>query len=176
MKIQDMTQIAFGAALIASIGFIEIPIGPVPITLQTLAIMTIAGVFGARKGFLAVIVYLLLGLVGLPVLSGQGGLAPFVGPTVGYLIGFPIAAFFIGWFSERHRSIPALIGYNLLFGLGLVYLLGSIGLEIVLGMSFIDALKVNIPFIFGDSLKAVLAAILAVKISQNVQVRRSLAS
>lgn len=176
MKIQDMTQIAFGAALIASIGFIEIPIGPVPITLQTLAIMTIAGVFGARKGFLAVIVYLLLGLIGLPVLSGQGGFAPFVGPTVGYLIGFPIAAFLIGWFSERHRSIPGLIGYNLLFGLGLVYLLGSIGLELVLGMSFIDALKVNIPFIFGDLLKAVLAAILAVKISENVQVRRSLAS
>ncbi|WP_214698793.1 MULTISPECIES: biotin transporter BioY [unclassified Exiguobacterium] len=176
MKIQDMTQIAFGAALIASVGFIEIPIGPVPITLQTLAIMTIAGVFGARKGSLAVIVYLLLGLIGLPVLSGQGGLAPFVGPTVGYLIAFPIAAFLIGLFSERHRSIPGLIGYNFLFGLGFVYLLGSIGLEFMLGMSFIDALKVNIPFVFGDSIKAVLAGIMANKISENVQVRRSLAS
>ncbi|WP_215145329.1 biotin transporter BioY [Exiguobacterium qingdaonense] len=176
MKIQSMTQVAFGAALIASIGFIEIPIGPVPITLQTLAIMTIAGVFGARKGFLAVLVYLMLGLIGLPVLSGQGGLAPFVGPTVGYLIAFPIAAFLIGWFSERHRSIPGLIGYNLLFGLGLVYLLGSIGLEFVLGIPFADALKVNIPFLPGDFLKALLAAVLAVKISANIQVRRSLAA
>ena len=92
MKIQDMTQIAVGAALLASISFIEIPIGPVPITLQTLGIMTLAGILGARKGFMTVVVYLLLGLIGLPVLSGQGGLAPFVGPTVGYLLAFPIAA------------------------------------------------------------------------------------
>ena len=176
MKVHDLTQIAVGAALIASISFIQIPIGPVPITLQTFGIMTIAGILGARKGFLTVVVYLLLGLIGLPVLSGQGGLAPFVGPTAGYLIAFPIAAFFIGWLSERHRSIPALIGYNLVIGLGLVYVLGSIGLEFMLGMTFIDALKVNIPFLFGDTLKAILAAVLAVKVSSNVKIRKSLVS
>ena len=176
MKIQDMTQIAVGAALLASISFIEVPIGPVPITLQTLGIMTLAGILGARKGSLAVVVYLLLGLIGLPVLSGQGGLAPFVGPTVGYLLAFPIAAYLIGRFSERHRSVMALIGYNLLFGMGLVYVFGSLGLELMLGMSYLDALKVNIPFIFGDVLKAVLAAVVVVKVTSNQQMRRTLAS
>lgn len=176
MKIHDMTQIAIASALLASIGSIAIPIGPVPITLQMLGIMTVASVLGAKKGGLAVIVYLLLGLIGLPVLSGSGGLAPFVGPTVGYLLAFPIAAFLIGWSSERHRSFPALIGYNVLFGLGLVYLLGSLGLQAVFGMTFIDALKVNIPFIIGDLIKAVLAAAIAYKVSTNPQMRKTLAS
>ncbi|RHB51989.1 biotin transporter BioY [Exiguobacterium sp. AM39-5BH] len=176
MKIHDLTQIAIGAALLASIGSIAIPIGPVPITLQMLGIMTVASVLGAKKGGLAVIVYLLLGLIGLPVLSGSGGLAPFVGPTVGYLLAFPIAAFLIGWLSERHRSFPALVSYNVVIGLGLVYILGSLGLQAVYGLTFIEALKVNIPFILGDSIKAVLAAAIAYKVSTNPQIRRTLAS
>lgn len=176
MKIHDLTQVAIGAALLASIGSVAIPIGPVPITLQMLGIMTIGAILGAKKGGLAVVVYLLLGMVGLPILSGSGGLAPFVGPTVGYLIAFPIAAYLIGWLSERHRTFPALVAYNLLIGLGFVYLVGSIGLQAVFGLSFIDALKVNIPFIFGDIIKAVLAAAIAVKVSANSQVRRLLAS
>ena len=176
MKIHDLTQIAIGAALLASIGSIAIPIGPVPITLQMLGIMTIASILGAKIGSLAVVVYLLLGLIGLPVLSGSGGLAPFVGPTVGYLLAFPLAAYLIGWLSERHRSFPAIVGYNVLIGLGLVYVLGSLGLQAVFGMTFIDALKVNVPFIIGDLIKAVLAAAIAVKVSSNSQVRRLLAS
>ncbi|WP_214844657.1 biotin transporter BioY [Exiguobacterium sp. s150] len=176
MKIKDITQIAIGAALLASIGSIAIPIGPVPITLQMLGIMTVASILGAKKGSLAVIVYLLLGMIGLPVLSGSGGLAPFVGPTVGYLLSFPIAAYLIGYFSEQHRSFPAFVTYNLVFGLGLVYLLGSLGLQVMLGLSFLDALTVNIPFIIGDTLKALLAAFLAVKVTANKQVQRSLAS
>ena len=175
MKIQDMTQIAVGAALLASISIVEIPIGPVPITLQMLGIMTIAGLFGAKKGALTVIVYLLLGLIGLPVLSGQGGLAPFVGPTIGYLIAFPVAAYVIGWLAEQHRSIPRLIGYNLVIGLGLVYMLGSLGLMVMLDLTFVDALKVNIPFILGDTLKAILAAFLVMRLSTNQQMRRILA-
>lgn len=176
LKIHDLTQIAIGAALLASIGSIAIPIGPVPITLQMLGIMTVASVLGAKKGGLAVVVYLLLGLIGLPVLSGSGGLAPFVGPTVGYLLAFPIAAFLIGWLSERHRSFPALVAYNVLIGLGLVYVLGSFGLQAIFGLSFIEALKTNIPFIIGDLLKAVLAAAIAYKVSTNPQIQRTLAS
>lgn len=176
MKIKDLTQVAIGAALLASLGMIFIPIGTVPITLQMLGIMAIGAILGARKGSLAVIVYLLLGLIGLPVLSGSGGLAPFVGPTVGYLISFPMAAYLIGYLSERHISLPALIVYNLIIGLGFVYLLGSVGLSVTLDLSFVDALKANIPFIIGDTIKAVLAATIAWKVSQNVQIRRSLAS
>lgn len=176
LKIHDLTQVAIGAALLASIGSIAIPIGPVPITLQMLGIMTVASVLGAKKGGLAVVVYLLLGLIGLPVLSGSGGLAPFVGPTVGYLIAFPIAAFLIGWLSERHRTFPALVAYNILIGLGFVYVVGSLGLQAVFGLTFIDALKVNIPFILGDLIKAVLAAAIAYKVSTNPQMRRTLAS
>ncbi|WP_313350006.1 biotin transporter BioY, partial [Exiguobacterium sp.] len=112
----------------------------------------------------AVLIFLLLAAAGLPVLGGKGGLAPFVGPTAGYLIAFPIAGFFIGLVAEKtRRFVPLFIGM-IVFGLGLVYLLGTFGLMAVLDLSFKDAFAINYPFILWDTIKAVIATTIAVRL------------
>ena len=101
---RSLTHIALFAALIAALGLvprIDLAAG-VPITAQSLGIMLCGTVLGARKGALAVLLFLLLVALGLPLLAGgRGGLGVFAGPSVGYLVGFPIAAFVAGWVMER---------------------------------------------------------------------------
>jgi len=166
MKTRDLTFIALGAAIIAAVS--SMPqiqlVGAVPITLQMLAIMTVSAILGGKRGGLAVLIFLLLAAAGLPVLGGKGGLAPFVGPTAGYLIAFPIAGFFIGFVAEKtRRFVPLFIGM-IVFGLGLVYLLGTFGLMAVLDLSFKDAFAINYPFVLWDTIKAVVATIIAVRL------------
>ncbi|WP_114570276.1 biotin transporter BioY [Exiguobacterium flavidum] len=166
MKTKDMTFIALGAAIIAAVSLLPQfqLLGPVPITLQTLAIMTVSAVLGAKRGSLAVLIFLMLAAAGLPLLGGKGGFAPFVGPTVGYLIAFPIAAYFIGYVAERTKRFAPLFIGMIIFGIGLVYLIGSLGLMAVLHLPFTDALAINIPFIIGDLLKALLATAIAIRL------------
>jgi biotin transport system substrate-specific component len=166
MKIRDLTFIALGAAIIAAVS--SMPqiqlVGAVPITLQMLAIMTVSAILGGKRGGLAALIFLLLAAAGLPVLGGKGGLAPFVGPTAGYLIAFPIAGFFIGLVAEKtHRFVSLFIGM-IVFGLGLVYLLGTFGLMAILELSFKGALAINYPFIVWDTIKAVIATTIAVRL------------
>lgn len=84
MKTKDLTFIALGAAIISAVSLLPQLqlVGPVPITLQMLAIMTVSAILGAKRGGLAVLIFLLLAAAGLPLLGGKGGLAPFVGPTL----------------------------------------------------------------------------------------------
>src|SRR5688572_3017372 len=101
---RDLAQIAVFAALIAALtlpGAIPIGIG-VPITLQTLGVMLAGAILGARKGALAVTVYVALGLAGLPILAGgTAGLGVLAGPSGGFLLGFIPGAFVVGWIVER---------------------------------------------------------------------------
>jgi len=166
MKTRDLTFIALGAAIIAAVS--SMPqiqlVGAVPITLQMLAIMTVSAILGGNRSVLNNLIFLLLAAAGLPVLGGKGGLAPFVGPTAGYLIAFPIAGFFIGLVAEKtRRFVPLFIGM-IVFGLGLVYLLGTFGLMAVLDLSFKDAFAINYPFILWDTIKAVIATTIAVRL------------
>ena len=86
-KIESMTLIALGAALIAALSPFTIPLGPIPITLQTLAIGLIASIYRPKEATLSVVIYLLLGAIGLPVFAGgHGGIASFYGPTAGFLL------------------------------------------------------------------------------------------
>ena len=100
----DIALIAGFAALIAVCAILPAinVSGPVPITLQTFGVLLTGAVLGARRGFLAVVLYLVVGAAGLPVFSGgTGGTAVFTGPTVGYLIGFPLAAACCGFLVSR---------------------------------------------------------------------------
>ena len=95
-RTKSLVQVALGAAFIAICAWLTIP-GPVPFTMQTLAVLTVAGLLGMGKGCAAVGVYLLLGAVGVPVFSGfRGGVQALVGPTGGYLIGYVPYAIFSG--------------------------------------------------------------------------------
>lgn len=99
--IYDLVLISVSAALITICSWISIPLGPVPFTLQTLGILAVMLTAGGRRGTIAVIVYLALGAIGVPVFAGfKGGIMSFAGPTGGFLIGFVLAAL-VYWLLER---------------------------------------------------------------------------
>lgn len=159
---RSLTHIALFAALIAVLGLIpkiDLAAG-VPITAQSLGIMLCGTVLGARRGALAVLLFLALVAAGLPLLSGgRGGLGVFAGPSVGYLVGFPVAAFVTGWLVER-TTLP--VGYAataaaVIGGIGVLYLFGISGMAIMLGKTWPEAALLGMAFLPGDILKAALA-------------------
>ena len=99
--IYDLVLISVSAALITICSWISIPLGPVPFTLQTLGILAVMLTIGGRRGTIAILVYLALGAVGVPVFAGfKGGIMSFIGPTGGFLIGFVLAAL-VFWLLEK---------------------------------------------------------------------------
>ena len=173
MKTKDLAYIALFAAITAVLGLVPaIPIGPVPITAQTLGVMLAGSILGARRGFLSQLLFLVLVAVGLPLLSsGTGGLAPFAGPYAGYILSWPVGAFVIGWLTERlwtRLNVALAFAANVLGGLIVVDLIGATVLALVNDLSFWNAAWFGaLVFVPGDLVKAAIAAVVA------VQVRRS---
>ena len=152
-----------GGSLLVALGAqvaIRLPFSPVPVTGQTLAVLLVGALLGSRRGALSLLVYLLEGLAGLPVFAaGAFGLAYVMGPTGGYLVGFAVAAFVVGWLAERGWD-RRLIGATLAMVVGnvAIYACGLPWLSIFVGrQSFALGLA---PFVAGDILKLVLAAVL----------------
>ena len=141
----------------------------VPITAQSLGIMLCGTVLGAKRGALAVLLFLGLTLAGLPLLSGgRGGLGLLASPTVGYIIGFPMAAFVTGWIVETWRApiLPAAAVGALLGGLVLLNVVGVLGMSVMLGKTLPEAALLAAPFLIGDSIKAVLAGLITQAIAR----------
>lgn len=162
-SIRMMVLSALFAALTSVGAYIAIPIGPVPIVLSNLFILLAGLLLGKKWAPVSIGIYLLLGLAGLPVFAGgASGPAVFAGPTGGFLISFPLAAFIIALISSigtpsLKKDIPAVLA-----GIAFVYLLGVPWLKISLGMEWGKALTAGmIPFIPGDLLKGAAAVILA---------------
>jgi biotin transport system substrate-specific component len=165
-----MSMASLFAALIAVGSFIRIPlpISPVPITLQVLFIFLAGALLGARWGLISVIVYMLLGIVGLPVFSGgSSGIGVLFGPTGGYLAGFAVAALIIGALSEKWGTSSVL--RNAVYmsaGLFTIYLLGAGYLMHVANMSVESAILLGVvPFLPGDLLKVAFSSLLVAKYS-----------
>jgi biotin transport system substrate-specific component len=142
---------------------IQVPFYPVPMTLQTLAIMAIAATYGMRLGIATVLLYLAEGAFGLPVFAGTPekgiGLAYMIGPTGGFLAGFVIAVGLVGWLAERgfDRNIFKLFG-AMLVGDAVLFVLGIFWLGTLLGWDK-PVLEWGLyPFILGDLTKIALAA------------------
>lgn len=162
---RNLSMIALFAALIAVLTLVpqvHLPFG-VPITAQGLGIMLCGTVLGAKRGALAVLLYLAVAAMGLPILAGgRGGLAPFVGPSAGFLIGFPVAAFVIGWIVERWRAGIGTVSFiaSVFGAIPVLYALGITGLVMfaTTETSFATATAAMVVFLPGDILKAVLAA------------------
>jgi biotin transport system substrate-specific component len=158
-----VTLIALFAALVAALSWLPKLdlVSGVPITAQSLGIMLCGTILGRRDGALAVLLYLLLAAIGLPVLAGgRGGLGVFFGPTGGYLVGFVAAAFVTGWLVEK---LPLDIGWSAFIGSiagGVValHVFGVVGMALVLSKSVPDAAWLAVPFLVGDLIKAGLAA------------------
>ena len=165
-SVRDLAYIAVFAGIVAALGLIPpipVPVIPVPITAQTLGVMLAGLVLGARRGFLSLLLFVALVALGLPLLSGgRGGLAVFVGPSAGFVIGFPFAAFAVGWFIERFcRDGRYRLGWGivaaLLGGVGVLYVFGAVAFMIITQLSPLPVLV----FIPGDIVKAVIAALIA---------------
>lgn len=168
MRIQDIAYIALFAALTAVLGLIpkiDLAIIPVPITAQTLGAMLAGSVLGARRGALSQVLFVLLVAAGLPLLAGgRGGLGIFAGPTVGFLLAWPLAAFVIGAATERmwtRLTFFHSFAFNVIGGIVIIYALGIPVLALVAGLPLIKAASLSAAFLPGDILKAALAAAVA---------------
>jgi biotin transport system substrate-specific component len=154
-----------GTAILWASAKISVPFYPVPMTLQTFAVMALAAGYGLRLGLATILLYMAEGAIGLPLFTGtpqQGvGIAYMLGPTGGYLLGFVIATALIGWLAERGfaRSPLRLFGAMLL-GDAVVFALGLLWLGSVIGWDK-PLLELGLyPFLLGDFLKIGLAAAL----------------
>ena len=166
---RDLALIAAFAALICVCAIapaIKVA-GPVPITLQTFAVLLAGAVLGMRRGFLAVALYVLAGAVGLPVFSGgASGLAVLQGPTAGYLLGFPLAAALCGFIVEHlpRRSLasgPAIFAAGLFSSAVFIHTLGMAGLVARADMTWAQAFDIDKVFWIGDVLKNIVMALVA---------------
>lgn len=162
---RNLVLIALFAALIAALGLmpkLALAFG-VPITAQTLGVMLAGTILGARRGGLAVLLFLLLVAIGLPLLAGgRGGLGPFLSPSAGFLIGWPIAAFVAGLVVERWHGVPTLwaaMGGAALGGIVVLYVPGIAGMALTLDKTLAEAAVIAAIFIPGDIAKAILAGL-----------------
>lgn len=145
-------------ALMAVSAQIQIPLGPVPFTLQVLVVLLSGLLLGSKLGFLSQVTYLLAGAIGFPVFAGfTGGFAHLYGPTGGYLLAFPVASFVAGLFAERSERVSTWF-LGAILGIGVVYFLGWLRLGLYFGGDFKKALFIGVlPFIPLDTAKAILA-------------------
>ncbi len=156
---RDIFLVAGASLLVAALAQVSIPLPftPVPITGQTLGVLLMGIVLGSRRAAIAMALYLLEGAIGLPFFAeGRSGLG---GPTTGYLLAFPLAAFFTGWLAERGwdrkpltAALAMLIGSLVIFGLGAAWLSIYVG-----GLQKAFTLGV-LPFLPGDLIKTTIAS------------------
>ena len=165
IRVRDIVLVITGALFLYLTARIAIPVqgSPVPITGQTFGVLLVGGALGFRRGLLAVMLYVLLGVVGLPFFAeGKGGLVVIWGATGGYLIGFVVAGAVVGRLSELgwDRHIGGALG-AMLIGSVLIYLVGLPWLMVVTGSSLVETIDKGLrPYLFGDALKLALAAVI----------------
>lgn len=182
--IYDLVLISVSAALITICSWISIPLGPVPFTLQTLGILAVMLTVGGRRGTIAILVYLALGAVGVPVFAGfKGGIMSFIGPTGGFLIGFVFGAL-VYWLLEKlflkklmttpvKTWIFGMLGFLVfevvMYIVGVIWFMtvyaaqtGPVGLATVMSWCVI-------PFIIPDIVKMVVAVLIGERASKLIR-------
>ncbi|MFC6487662.1 biotin transporter BioY [Nitratireductor sp. GCM10026969] len=156
----QVAAVVLGSVLLTIASYVEVPMVPVPMTMQTFAVALVGALFGWRLGGITVLAWLAEGASGLPVLAGgHAGLHHFAGPTAGYLFAFPVMAVLTGWLAERGWNgrrvgfafVSMLLAHGLCLALGAAWLATIIGVEqaIVHGVT---------PFLLGAVLKSALGA------------------
>ena len=157
--------VALFAALIAILGLVPaFPLASgVPITAQSLGIMLCGTILGSKKGGLAALFFVVLTLVGLPILAGgRGGIGLLAGASAGFIVGFPVAAYITGWLMEKTKSVNIFISVSvssIVGGIVALYIPGLVGMMINAGMSLNAALVAISIYLPGDILKVILATV-----------------
>lgn len=151
-KIKDLVMCSLFSALISVCGIITVP-SAVPFTLQTFAVMLSVYVLGLKNGIISLIIYILLGIVGMPVFSGmQAGFGAIAGPTGGFIIGFIPMCFVFGLLINKSKVLCCILSLSVL------YLFGGVWYSAVTSSSLLAAFVISVvPFIIPDILKVLLA-------------------
>lgn len=179
LTVQDMVLVAVFTALIAICSWITIPAmaGQVPFTLQTFAVFVTAGILGTKRGTLSVVVYILLGLVGVPVFAGfVGGFSVIIGPTGGYIIGFIFTAIIIGsvsYFVKEKSELTKIVSLVVSMILGDIacFIIGTIWFMVVTNTNLAASLTMCVvPFIIPDIVKIILATIIVNRVKKYVRI------
>ncbi len=165
---RDLALIATFTGVVAALGLVPAFVPPgftVPITAQSLGVMLAGAVLGARRGFWALALFLVLVAVGLPLLAGgRGGLGVFATASVGFLLCYPVAAFVTGWLTERGGPtyrLPWGLVANVVGGIVVLYVAGIAGIWAVTQSSVQAATAVTWIYLPGDLVKVVAAALVA---------------
>lgn len=170
-KIKDCVLVSLFTAIIAISSFITIP-SPVPLTLQTLAIFCSLSILGGKKGFLTIVLYIILGAIGLPVFSGfSGGIGHLLGATGGYILGFILTAlvYFIVTRllvnSNRAKAVGLFAGLLACYAFG-TFWYTSVYLKESTVQTFVSSLSICVlPFVIPDSIKIWVALLIEKKVS-----------
>ena len=165
--VTDMFLVATGVLFTAAAAQVVIPIWPVPITGQTLAVLLVGSALGAVRGAVSLAMYALVGLLGLPVFAPQDdgshltGFAALAAPSFGYIVGFILSAALVGWIAERAGDRKVLgAALSFLGGTVATFAVGLPWLAITLGLSLESTLQFGLyPFIVGGLIKAAIAAV-----------------
>lgn len=171
MKVQDMVYISLFTAMIAVLGLIPaiyLPLYTVPITVQTVGVMLAGSILGARRGALSLVLIVFLVAVGLQILSGgRGGFGVIMGPTGGFLLSWPFAAYVIGYFVEKYWSSLTYVKLMLINLVGGILVIYAFGIPYA---AFINKLPIGVEalrsfaYLPGDLLKVLLASYIALRI------------
>ena len=173
LSTKDMALVAMFTSLTAIGAFISIPLGPVPITLQSLFVILSGLILGPKLGALSQIVYILLGLVGAPIFSGfTGGPQSVMAPSFGFVIGFIFAAYLVGRIAHMDNKLsPKRIWIGSLVGSLVIYLFGLpymyYMLNIIMGnqFSFLNIMQMGcFMFLPGDLAKLIISSLVGIKI------------
>ncbi|MBR5613911.1 MAG: biotin transporter BioY [Clostridia bacterium] len=173
LNMKSATRISAFAAIMAVCAWVWIP-APVPFTLQTFGVFLASGLLGAKRGTLSVLVYLLLGALGVPVFSaGRAGIGVLLGATGGFLTGFLPMAYVCGRLCQKFKRSPKTLTVSMLLGLLICYITGTLWYAGVylgnLGAASIAAalMQCTLPFIVPDILKLILAVFCVSRLTKN---------
>src|SRR6266478_3697189 len=181
LSIRRAAAVVLGALVVAGAAQISVPLPgtPVPMTLQPMAVLLVGGLLGARFGALSLILYLAMGAAGLPVFTPTVplfGIARLLGPTGGYLLAYPIAAWATGWFSDpaRKRGVQepwVRVTLGVFVGLVLIHLGGLAQLAILTGDVSRAAQFATFPFLLGDLIKIAVLVPVLTKLTPTIRAR-----
>ena len=182
LTLPRVTAVILGAAFVALAAQISVPLPgtPVPMTLQPLAVLLVGGLLGARLGAASMVLYLALGIAGLPVFTPTVpliGVARLLGPTGGYLLAYPVAAWAVGWLATPGLT-PGVntpywgrVAMGVLAGLLLIHVGGLAQLAILTGNLSGAARLATLPFLLGDLGKLAVAVAVLTKLTPQVRAR-----
>ena len=164
LLMKNTVLISLFTAIVGVLGFVppfSVGVLPVPIILQNMGFMLAGSILGSKRGFLVGLLFVFFVLIGMPLLSGgRGGLSVFLGPSVGFIIGFPFVAFLVGFMNEKlwikHNFVRLLLA-NILSGIIFAYILGVPIMAIIAKMEFSKAFLLSFTWLGGDVLKCIFA-------------------